>query len=98
MPKNSVKKKPNRTSAHTRQPRSWWFEHYHACQSSGLSQSDYCRQHGINRSSFANWTRRFEQAPQEQQSRSESRPTFFAVTPSSIKPPPNGAGAFYHRQ
>jgi hypothetical protein len=86
MSGNSAKK-PRQRSANARRgayhPRFWWFEHYHAWQSSGLSKSDYCKQHGINRSSFANWTRRFDQEQPAQLSSSESPPAFFEIAPSS---------------
>lgn len=31
--------------------------HIEAWQASGLSQRDYCRQHGLNAKTFANWLR-----------------------------------------
>lgn len=89
MSSNSANE-PRRRSAYAHRgayhPKSWWFEHYHAWQSSGLSKSDYCKQHGIIRSSFANWSRRFDQEQPAQLPSSESPPAFFEVAPPSKQP------------
>ena len=40
--------------------RRYWKEHLDAWQISGLSQVEYCRQHGLSRFRFQYWKRRFE--------------------------------------
>ena len=35
-----------------------WWRHVEAWRESGLSQADYCHQHGLNRKTFSLWTRR----------------------------------------
>ena len=35
-----------------------WRRHGEAWRESGLSQADYCHQHGLNRKTFSLWTRR----------------------------------------
>ena len=35
-----------------------WRRHVEAWRESGLSQADYCHQHGLNRKTFSLWTRR----------------------------------------
>jgi hypothetical protein len=88
MPINTSKM-PHRKSVsnhrNTYHPKTWWHDHYHAWQSSGLSKSTYCKKHGINRSSFANWTRRFDQEPTLLPN-SESSSVFFKVAPTSKQP------------
>ena len=40
-----------------------WQRHVEAWRESGLSQADYCHQHGLNRKTFSLWTRRDQGAP-----------------------------------
>jgi len=40
-----------------------WQRHVEAWRESGLSQADYCQQHGLNRKTFSLWTRRDQGAP-----------------------------------
>jgi len=35
-----------------------WRRHVEAWRESGLSQANYCQQHGLNRKTFSLWTRR----------------------------------------
>ena len=37
-----------------------WQRHVEAWRESGLSQADYCHQHGLNRKTFSLWTRRVQ--------------------------------------
>jgi transposase-like protein len=37
-----------------------WQQHVEAWRESGLSQADYCRQHGLNHKTFSVWTRRVQ--------------------------------------
>ena len=40
-----------------------WQRHVEAWRESGLSQADYCHQHGLNRKTFSLWTRRDQGEP-----------------------------------
>ena len=40
-----------------------WRRHVEAWRESGLSQADYCHQHGLNRKTFSLWTRRDQADP-----------------------------------
>ncbi len=40
-----------------------WRRHVEAWRESGLSQVDYCHQHGLNRKTFSLWTRRDQGEP-----------------------------------
>lgn len=40
-----------------------WQQHVEAWRASGLSQADYCHQHGLNRKTFSLWTRRDQDDP-----------------------------------
>lgn len=40
-----------------------WQQHVEAWRESGLSQADYCHQHGLNRKTFSLWTRRDQGDP-----------------------------------
>jgi hypothetical protein len=40
-----------------------WQRHVEAWRESGLSQADYCHQHGLNRKTFSLWTRRDQGDP-----------------------------------
>lgn len=37
-----------------------WQQYLEAWRESGLSQADYCRQHGLNHKTFSVWTRRVQ--------------------------------------
>jgi hypothetical protein len=40
-----------------------WRRHVESWRVSGLSQADYCHQHGLNRKTFSLWTRRDQGDP-----------------------------------
>ena len=40
-----------------------WQRHVEDWRESGLSQADYCHQHGLNRKTFSLWTRRDQGEP-----------------------------------
>ena len=40
-----------------------WQRHVKAWRERGLSQADYCHQHGLNRKTFSLWTRRDQGDP-----------------------------------
>jgi hypothetical protein len=40
-----------------------WRRHVETWRESGLSQADYCHQHGLNRKTFSLWTRRVQCEP-----------------------------------
>jgi hypothetical protein len=40
-----------------------WRRHVETWRESGLSQADYCHQHGLNRKTFSLWTRRDQGDP-----------------------------------
>ena len=42
--KRPIPASPRRLHSH---PRSWWLEHYHSWQSSGLSKSAYCAERSV---------------------------------------------------
>ena len=39
-----------------RHEREWWLRHVEAWRSSGLTQSEYCRRHGVGKGSLARWS------------------------------------------
>ena len=54
--------------------------HIEAWQASGLSQRDYCRQHGLNAKTFANWLRIYRN------SRMNAKVKVPMLIPVTIKP------------
>ncbi|KJS03961.1 MAG: hypothetical protein VR73_16050 [Gammaproteobacteria bacterium BRH_c0] len=45
------------------QKEQFWLAHFVAWQRSGLSQADYCKQHGLTFSNFACWRTRNNKTP-----------------------------------
>jgi transposase len=40
-----------------------WQQHIQTWQASGLTQAAYCRQHGLNPTTFSGWQRRYRAEP-----------------------------------
>lgn len=62
-----------------------WRRHVEAWRGSGLSQADYCRQHGLNRKTFSLWTRR-DQGDASRDRDRDTSPELIAVQVSPSVP------------
>jgi len=40
----------------------YWQQHVNACHASGLSQTEYCREHGLAISTFHRWQKKLREA------------------------------------
>ncbi|CAE6508515.1 conserved hypothetical protein [Nitrosomonas nitrosa] len=65
--------------------------HIEAWQASGLSQRDYCRQHGLNAKTFGNWLRIYRN------SRMDAKVKVPMLIPVTIKPEVSSTESLYLR-
>lgn len=69
--------------------RTGWATHVAAWQSSGLSQSAYCRRHGLSLASFGYWRRQFRT---DQEGTESSRLAARALLPIHVAPAASSPG------